>query len=116
MLIARVTGSLVSTEKVESMVGHKLLLVEPFRLDPKKREALVTTGRSIVAVDTMGAGVGELVLITQGSSARLTPETKSLPVDTVVIGIIDTVHIDQTCVYDKEGIRDQRSEVRETRD
>jgi ethanolamine utilization protein EutN len=106
MLIAKVTGSLVSTEKIESMVGHKLLLVEPFRLDPKKRGSLVTTGRSMVAVDTMGAGVGELVLITQGSSARLTPETKSLPVDTVIIGIIDSVHVDQTCVYDKEGIRD----------
>jgi len=42
------------------------------------------------------------VLITQGSSARLTPETKSLPVDTVVIGIIDTVHVENDCVYDKE--------------
>ncbi len=46
--------------------------------------------------------MGEMVLITQGSSARLTPETKNLPVDTVVIGIIDTVHVDHTCVYDKE--------------
>ncbi len=55
------------------MVGHKLLLVEPYRLDPKTRDALVTTGRSLVAVDTVGAGVGEMVLITQGSSARLTP-------------------------------------------
>jgi ethanolamine utilization protein EutN len=103
MLIAKVTGSLVSTEKVESMVGHKLLLVEPYRLDPKTRDSLVTTGRAMVAVDAMGAGVGELVLLTQGSSARLTPETKSLPVDTVVIGIIDTVHVDQACVYNKES-------------
>ena len=45
-------------------------------------------------------------MITQGSSARLTPETKSLPVDTVIIGIIDTVHVDHECVYDKEGERD----------
>ena len=103
MLIAKVTGSLVSTEKVGSMVGHKLLLVEPYRLDPKTRGTLMTTGRQMVAVDSMGAGVGEMVLITQGSSARLTPETKSLPVDTVIIGIIDTVHVDHACVYDKEG-------------
>jgi microcompartment protein CcmK/EutM len=103
MLIAKVTGSLVSTEKVESMVGHKLLVVEPYRLDPKTRDSLVTTGRAMVAVDALGAGVGELVLLTQGSSARLTPETKSLPVDTVVIGIIDTVHVDQACVYNKES-------------
>lgn len=102
MIIAKVTGSLVATEKVASMVGHKLLLVEPYKLDPKTRGSLVTTGRSMVAVDTAGAGEGELVLLVQGSSARLTPETKSLPVDTVIIGIIDTVHIDHGCVYNKE--------------
>jgi ethanolamine utilization protein EutN len=102
MLIAKVTGSLVATEKVGSMVGFKLLMVEPYKLDAA-RKSLVTTGRSMVAVDTVGAGVGEIVLLTQGSSARLTPETKSLPVDTVVIGIIDTVHVDEACVYDKEG-------------
>ena len=72
-------------------------------LDPKTRGQLETTGRSLVAVDTVGAGEGEFVLITQGSSARLTPETKSLPIDTVIIGIIDTVHIDHQCVYDKEA-------------
>ena len=102
MLIAKVTGSLVATEKTASMVGYKLLVVEPYRLDPKSRNSLVTTGRSMVAVDTVGAGLGEFVLITQGSSARLTPETKSLPVDTVVIGIIDSVHVENACVYDKE--------------
>ena len=78
MLIAKVTGSLVATQKVDSMVGLKLLMVEPYRLDPKTRDGLVTTGRSLVAVDTVGAGEGEFVLITQGSSARLTPETKNL--------------------------------------
>ena len=113
MLIAKVTGSLVATEKVGSMVGHKLLLVEPYRLDPKTRGGLATTGRSMVAVDTVGAGVGELVLITQGSSARLTPETKSLPVDTVIIGIIDSVHVDHACVYDKEGARDGGRGIRD---
>ena len=106
MLIAKVTGSLVATEKVGSMVGQKLLMVEPYRIDPKSRRGLLTTGRSLVAVDTVGAGVGEFVLIAQGSSARLTPETKSLPVDTVIIGIIDSVHVDHTCVYDKEGVKD----------
>ena len=62
MLIAKVTGSLVATEKVGSMVGFKLLLVEPYRVDPKTRGSLVTTGRSMVAVDTVGAGEGEFVL------------------------------------------------------
>ena len=103
MFVAKVTGSLVATQKVDSMVGRKLLVVEPYRLDARTRGSLKTTGRTFVAVDTVGAGVGELVLITQGSSARLTPETKNLPVDTVIIGIVDTVHVDARCVYAKEG-------------
>jgi ethanolamine utilization protein EutN len=102
MLIAKVTGSLVATQKVETMVGHKLMLVELYRLDPNTRDNLVTSGRVLVAVDTVGAGLGEMVLVTQGSSARLTPETKNLPVDTVIIGILDTVYLAQTCVYRKE--------------
>ena len=103
MFVAKVTGSMVSTQKVDSMVGRKLLMVEPYRIDAQTRANLKTTGRTFVAVDTVGAGEGEYVLITQGSSARLTPETKNLPVDTVVIGIVDTIHVDQRCVYAKEG-------------
>lgn len=102
MFIAKVTGSMVATQKVDSMVGHKLLLVEPYRLDDA-RQGLKSAGRTFVAVDTVGAGEGEYVLITQGSSARLTPETKNLPIDTVIIGIVDTVHVENACVYDKEG-------------
>jgi ethanolamine utilization protein EutN len=102
MFVAKVTGSLVSTQKVESMVGHKLLVVEPYRVDPSQRDRLVTTGRTFVAVDTVGAGEGEFVLITQGSSARLTPETKNLPIDTVIVGLIDTVHVEQHCVFRRE--------------
>lgn len=103
MFVAKVTGSMIATQKVEAMVGQRLLVVEPYRLDGETRDRLVTTGRTFVAVDTVGAGEGEFVLICQGSSARLTPETKNLPVDTVVIGIVDSVHIDHGCVYAKEG-------------
>ena len=103
MLVAKVTGSLVSTQKIESMVGRKLLVVEPCQVDAADGRSLRGTGRAFVAVDTLGAGEGELVLIAQGSSARLTPETKSLPIDTVIIGIIDSVHVGHQCVYDKEG-------------
>jgi ethanolamine utilization protein EutN len=99
MFIARVTGSVVSTQKVASMTGHKLLVVEPYRLEGEKRKSLVTTGRTFVAVDGLGAGEDDFVLITQGSSARLTPETSDLPVDAVVIGIVDTVHIEKSKVY-----------------
>ncbi|MFO0915635.1 MAG: EutN/CcmL family microcompartment protein [Pirellulales bacterium] len=99
MFVAKVTGAVVSTQKVSSMVGFKLLVVEPYRLEPNQRQSLVTTGRTFIAVDTLGAGEGDYVLVTQGSSARLTPETKSMPIDAVVVGIVDRVQIDQNCVY-----------------
>ena len=102
MFIARVTGSLVSTQKVEAMVGYKLLIVEPYRLESETRRSLATTGRTFVTVDMLGAGQDDYVLITQGSSARLTPETKNMPVDCVVIGIIDQVHVDSLCVYARD--------------
>lgn len=102
MFVARVTGSVVSTQKVPSMTGHKLLVVEPYRLEGTNRQSLVTTGRTFIAVDTLGAGLDDYVLITQGSSARLTPETAKLPIDAVVIGIVDKVHIDKTAVYQRD--------------
>ena len=102
MFVAKVTGSIVSTEKVDSMRGQKLLVVEPFRLEQKGRDKLVTTGRTFVAVDMLGAGVGDFVLIVQGSSARFTPETQKLPIDCVVIGIVDTVNIEKKEVYSRK--------------
>jgi ethanolamine utilization protein EutN len=103
MFLAKVTGSVVATQKVDSMVGHKLLIVEPFRLDPNGRNQLISAGRTFVAVDTVGAGEGEFVLICQGSSARMTPETKTLPIDTVIIGIVDMVHVEGACVFQKQS-------------
>lgn len=102
MFVAKVTGSLVATQKVDSIVGYKLLIVEPYRLESKQRKTLTTTGRTFVAVDTLGAGEGEFVLITQGSSARLTPETKNMPIDTVIVGIVDQVQVGQHSVYSRE--------------
>ena len=75
------------------MVGHKLLVIEPYRINPETRADMVTTGRSLVAIDTMGAGENEYVLVVQGSSARMTAETKNLPVDAVIIGIVDSVRV-----------------------
>jgi ethanolamine utilization protein EutN len=103
MFVAKVTGSLVSTQKVASMVGYKLMIVEPYRLEPKERKRLTTTGRTFIAVDLLGAGEGDFVLITQGSSARLTPETRNMPLDAVIVGIVDQVHVESTCVYSREA-------------
>ena len=103
MFVAKVTGSLVATQKVDSMVGHKLLVVEPYRVDAARPQPAghAPAARSWPST-RVGAGEGEFVLITQGSSARLTPETKNLPIDTVIIGIVDTVHVDQACVFSRE--------------
>jgi len=103
MFVAKVTGSVVSTQKVPVMVGQKLMVVEPYRLESKKRESLSSTGRTFIAVDTIGAGEGDYVLITQGSSARLTDETNKLPIDAVIVGIVDTVHVDTGCVYSRKS-------------
>src|SRR3954447_11509379 len=77
MFLARVTGTVVATQKVASMTGHKLLTVEPLRVEPETRNRLIGTGRTFVCFDTVGAGQGEIVLIVQGSSARLVPDWRS---------------------------------------
>ena len=105
MFLARVTGSVVATQKVRSMVGSKLLTVEPLRVDPGQRDRLISTGRTFVVVDTVGAGEGETVLIVQGSSARLTPTTEKLPVDCTIIGIVDTVNVESRTIFSAREIR-----------
>ena len=101
MFLARVTGSVVASQKTDSMRGQKLLVVEPYRVDSAPNRELVSTGRTFIAVDMLGAGEGDLVMITQGSSARLTPETKNLPIDTIVVGIVDSVHIEKKCIFQR---------------
>lgn len=95
MFIAKIVGSVVSTQKTDSMVGSKLMMIEPYVIDPQTRDRFKTTSRSLVAVDIVGAGEGEFVLVVQGSSARMTPETKVLPVDCTIIGIIDAVTLER---------------------
>ncbi len=99
MFIGRITGSIVATQKVESMVGQKLLIVEPLRVNEQDQSDLKPTGRTFVVVDTVGAGEGEVVLCVQGSSARFTPETKQLPVDAAIIGIVDRVQLGQKSIF-----------------
>ncbi len=96
MFIGKIVGSVVATQKTESMRGSKLMMIEPYVVDPKTRDRLVTTSRSLVAVDVVGAGEGQFVLAVQGSSARMTPETKPLPVDCTIIGVIDSVILQRT--------------------
>lgn len=100
MFLARITGSVVSTQKVEELVGRKLLIVEPLRVNEKDQSDLQPTGRSFVVVDTVGAGEGEVVLCVQGSSARFTPDTKTLPIDAAIVGIIDSVTVNDKTIFE----------------
>jgi len=99
MFLARITGSVVSTQKVDELVGSKLLIVEPLRVNEDDQSDLQPTGRSFVVVDTVGAGEGEVVLCVQGSSARFTPETKTLPIDAAIVGIVDTVTVNDATIF-----------------
>ena len=81
------------------MTGQKLLIVEPLRVDPKNRTELTSTQRSFVAVDTVGAGTGQMVLIVQGSSARMAPELEKLPIDTAIVGIVDEVSVEGKSIF-----------------
>jgi microcompartment protein CcmK/EutM len=87
MLIARVVGTIVSTIKDEKMTGRKLLIVR----EATTENELV--GKPIAAVDTVDAGVGDLVLIAQGSSARQTTLTKETPTDAVIMAIVDELEV-----------------------
>jgi ethanolamine utilization protein EutN len=93
MFLARVEGSVVATKKDPSMSGRKLLLVRPQLVDDKDPTKFRPGTNTIVAVDSVGAGEGELVMFCQGSSARLAPNLKDAPVDAVIIGIVDTVDV-----------------------
>ncbi len=85
MIFARVTGNVVCTTKDEKLVGCKLLLVQPVDL------AGAAKGNPLVAVDAVGAGEGEMILLVQGSSARQTSRTSGNPVDAVIFAIVDSV-------------------------
>jgi len=99
MFLARVEGSVVATKKDPSMAGRKLLLVRPQLVDDKDPTKFRPGTNTIVAVDSVGAGIGELVMFCQGSSARLAPNLKDAPVDAVIIGIVDAVDVMGKQIY-----------------
>jgi ethanolamine utilization protein EutN len=93
MFLAKVEGAVVATKKDPSMNGRTLLLLRPQLVDDKDPAKLRPGANTIIAVDCVGAGIGELVLFTQGSSSRLAPNMKDTPVDAVIIGIVDSVDV-----------------------
>ncbi|MCB2209521.1 EutN/CcmL family microcompartment protein [bacterium] len=96
MLIAKVVGTTVSTIKDEKITGRKLLIV---RQTDEKGEPI---GKPYVAVDTVNAGVGDLVLTASGSSARQTNITKDRPIDAVIMAMIDSLEVDGETTFRKD--------------
>lgn len=95
MTLGKVTGTVVATRKDEKLVGGKLLIVQDVDLDGNILE------KYSVAVDAVGAGVGELVLTAAGSSARITDVTKDKPVDSVIMAIVDTLEVHGKILFQK---------------
>ncbi|MEE8835855.1 MAG: EutN/CcmL family microcompartment protein [Eubacteriales bacterium] len=82
MIAGKVVGSLISTRKSEKLVGSKFMIVEPLR-------HMEADTRQIIAIDLVGAGIGEYVIVAQGSSARIGCDMPDAPVDAAIVGIID---------------------------
>jgi len=112
MFLGRVQGRIVATAKDPAIAGKKLLVIEPLKVAYDRADLageagdassgggggrgkgwFEPTGRAIVALDLIGAGQGQLVLITQGSSARMAEGCNEVPTDAVVVGIVDEAHL-----------------------
>ncbi len=97
MKLVRVVGTVVATQKQQKLEGRKLLVVEDVDVAAKPK------GTYTVAVDTVGVGIGEVVLIVAGSSARMTELTRDCPVDATIVGVVDEVEVQGKVTFKKEG-------------
>lgn len=97
MELARVEGTVVSTVKNDRLSGYKLLIVNLINPDLK------TTGQYLVAVDSVGAGEGEIVIVVRGSSARQSAQLSNVPTDSSIVAIVDTIELKKKTIYSKRG-------------
>ena len=96
MQLARVKGTVVSTNKAEKLSGLKMLIVKPIDIETWQEK-----GALLVAIDAVGAGEGELVLVVGGSSARQTDQTNGKPTDATIMGIVDYIDVENKRIFDK---------------
>lgn len=87
MQIGRIMGTVVATRKDERLVGTKLMITQPLDVD------LSPKGEPLIAVDTVGAGIGELVIYAKGTASRIAAKKLDAPIDAAVVGIIDEIDI-----------------------
>lgn len=95
MRIGKVIGTIVATRKDEKLIGSKLMITQPLDLDLKPK------GDPLIAVDTVGAGIGELVVYTTGTAGRIAARKLDSPIDTAIVGIIDEIDINRDLLGDK---------------
>jgi microcompartment protein CcmK/EutM len=98
MKLGIVTGTVVSTRKVENVTGLKLLVVNLLNAD------LADSGKAVVCTDTVNAGSGDVVLLCASSSARMTDATRTAATDNTIVGIVDAVASGSTPLYTKNGV------------
>jgi microcompartment protein CcmK/EutM len=96
LFLGRVIGTVWSTKKDEQLVGAKFLIVQELTLELKEKD------RFVVAVDSVGAGEGEIVLVATGSSSRMTTFTKDKPVDAVIMAIVDKLDVEAKEILQEE--------------
>lgn len=96
MILARVIGTVVCTQKDDKLVGRKLQIVQPLQI-----KDLSPKGDPIVAVDSVGAGESEVVMVVAGSSARQTDRTNNTPVDATIMAIVDSVELEGNLIFQK---------------
>ena len=102
MFLAKVIGQVVATQKDDKLRGSKLLVLRPLQIESSNPADLVENKNTVVAVDNCGAGVGQVVMFCQGSSARQAYGMKELPIDAAVIGLVDSVEAFSKEVYKAE--------------
>ncbi len=88
MYLGKVIGTVVATRKDENLIGSKLMITQPLNME------LEPIGEPLIAVDTVGAGIGELVIFTKGTAARIAARKMNAPIDISIVGIVDQVTID----------------------
>jgi ethanolamine utilization protein EutN len=87
MNIGKIIGTAVATRKDETLLGCKLMITQPLTMDYKE------IGEPLIAVDTVGAGIGEIVIYTKGTAARIAAKKRESAIDMAIVGIVDNIDL-----------------------